>query len=117
MRIPKIYGQSRLENCPFCDKRALTSNSQGVPVCLKHKEKQLNDLKCACGEWLDIRTGKFGPYFVCIRCGNINFRKAMEMNPNAGKENQTENRTESKKQIKAPPPTDTVITSDDVEYF
>ena len=117
MRIPKRYGQSKIDNCPFCNKRALTSNSQGVPVCLEHKGKELNDLKCACGDWLDIRTGKFGPYFVCIRCGNISFRKAMEMNPDLGKEPDNEEKTDNRKQKKALPPKDIVITSDDVEYF
>jgi hypothetical protein len=80
MYIPKRYGQSKVNNCPFCDRQATTQNKQGVPVCIKHKSEYL-DLKCLCGEWLDIRSGKWGPYGVCIRCGNISWSKAMEANP------------------------------------
>lgn len=81
MRIPKRYGQSRIDNCPFCGKVATSKNNQGVPVCHAHKDQNLDDVKCACGEYLDLNDGKWGPYFRCINCGNINFRKAMEMNP------------------------------------
>ncbi len=76
----KQYGQSKIEICPFCDKRATTKNSQGIPVCLAHKNKELKDMKCICGGWLDVRQGKFGAYFYCMNCGNINFKKAMEYN-------------------------------------
>jgi len=79
MRIPKTYGQSKIDTCPFCEKRAVTSNGQGVPVCLNHKTKKLLDVKCICGEWLDIKTGKWGPYFNCINCGNVSFKKGMSM--------------------------------------
>jgi len=76
----KIYGLSKIETCPFCDKNAITVNKQGIPVCQKHKKESLPDMKCVCGEYLDLRTGKYGPYFECMNCGNINFNKAMEMN-------------------------------------
>jgi len=81
MRIPKRYGESRIDNCPFCGKTGVTKNSQGIPVCQSHKNNKLTDLKCACGEWLDIKQGKWGTYFRCMNCGNINFKKAMAMNP------------------------------------
>ncbi len=81
MRIPKRYGQSRIENCPFCGKAGVMKNKQGVPVCLKHKDSYLDGLKCVCGEYLEVRSGKFGAYFTCMNCGNVNFKKAMEMNP------------------------------------
>ncbi|MDP7180154.1 MAG: hypothetical protein QF824_02710 [Candidatus Woesearchaeota archaeon] len=81
MRIPKRYGQSRIDNCPFCEKVSTTKNKQGVPVCQNHKENVLKDLKCVCGEWLDLLEGKWGPYFKCINCGNINFNKGLELNP------------------------------------
>lgn len=80
MYIPKRYGHSKIENCPFCGKQVATKNAQGVPVCIEHKNKNLDNLKCACGSWLDVKSGKFGVYFNCINCGNINFKKAMEMN-------------------------------------
>ncbi|MFC1769070.1 hypothetical protein ACFLZX_04875 [Nanoarchaeota archaeon] len=77
----KIYGQSRVEKCPFCDKIGTLKNKQGLPVCQAHKNKMLMDIKCVCGEYLDIRTGKWGPYFYCNTCGNINLKKGLEMNP------------------------------------
>ena len=80
MRIPKRYGESRIENCPFCGKQATTTSVQGIPVCSKHKEEYI-ELKCACGSWLEVKAGKWGPYFYCINCGNINFKKVMDMYP------------------------------------
>ena len=97
MRIPKRYGQSRIDECPFCGKHAVTENQQGVPVCQKHKEKELLNLKCLCGGWLDVRKGKYGAYFNCMKCGNINFRRGIEMNPDI--ENRTDSvKTENKKE-------------------
>lgn len=81
MRIPKIYGKSRVDTCPFCFKRATVKNAQDIPVCSNPRHKNLTDLKCACGSYLDVKSGKFGPYFFCFKCGNINFRKGLEMNP------------------------------------
>lgn len=80
MYIPKRYGQSRVDNCPFCGKHAFTKNSQDIPVCKDHKGAILNDFKCACGSYLDLRTGKYGAYFNCMNCGNVNFKKALELN-------------------------------------
>lgn len=81
MFFKKVYGQSKTETCPFCGKTAVTSSAQGVPVCIAHKNEELYGFKCVCGENLDIRAGKWGPYFSCINCGNMNFKKAMEVNP------------------------------------
>jgi len=81
MRIPKHYGAYRREECSFCGKPSLTVNSQGVPVCLEHKHKLLDNLKCICGGWLELRSGKWGPYFYCLNCGNINFKRGLELNP------------------------------------
>ncbi|MBW3015250.1 hypothetical protein KY330_02410 [Candidatus Woesearchaeota archaeon] len=76
----KIYGESRVEECPFCDKKAVVVNSQGIPVCGEHKAQYLN-LKCICGETLDVKSGKYGVYFECLTCGNISYRKALSFNP------------------------------------
>lgn len=81
MYIPKRYGQSQISVCPFCEKRAIVMNQQGVPVCASHKNLELGEMKCICGEVLDLREGKWGPYFFCMRCGNVNFRKGLEYNP------------------------------------
>lgn len=83
MYIPKKYGESRVDNCPFCGKISTIKNSQGVLVCRSHKNSKLNNLKCVCGGWLDLNQGKWGPYFHCINCGNKNFKKGLEMNPQA----------------------------------
>lgn len=76
----KTYGSYKTETCPFCSKQATTKNSQGVSVCQKHKELQLNDLKCACGDYLDLKTGKYGIFFSCFHCGSINYNKGLELN-------------------------------------
>ncbi len=80
MRIPKRYGQSKVDACPFCDKPSTGLNGQGVPVCAAHKDAVLGDLKCVCGSFLELREGKWGVFFTCFRCGNINLRKALEFN-------------------------------------
>jgi hypothetical protein len=84
MYIPKRYGESKLEQCPFCGKQATTLNRQKIPVCVAHKDSYLDDLKCACGSYLDTKIGKYGVYFSCMKCGNINMKKALELNPPKG---------------------------------
>ena len=81
MRIPKRYGQSKLEICPFCEKQATTKNKEDIPVCFDHKEERFPELKCQCGDYLEQRSGKYGIYFNCMKCGNINYRKALSLNP------------------------------------
>ena len=78
--IPKRYGQSKIDVCPFCQKQAITKNKQGLPVCIAHKGEMLDGLKCICGSTLDIKSGKFGVFFSCYRCGNMNLKKALEIN-------------------------------------
>lgn len=79
MRMRKVYGQSRQERCYFCDKTALSENSQGLPACKDHKDKVLEDKKCACGEYLDIKKSKWGAFFLCSHCGPISLKKSEEM--------------------------------------
>jgi hypothetical protein len=79
MYIPKRYGQSKIENCTFCDKRGLLKNTQGLIVCSDHRNKVMDDLKCACGNFLELRQGKFGPFYTCMNCGIISIKKAQEM--------------------------------------
>ncbi len=80
MRIPKRYGQSQIPKCPFCKEQAITTNKQKLPVCLRHKESVLQELKCSCGSYLDMKHSKYGPFFVCMRCGPVNLRKALDIN-------------------------------------
>ena len=80
MRGKKVYGQSQITSCIFCGSTATTKNDQKVPVCQKHKGAILNDFKCVCGEYLDIRESKFGMFFTCMRCGTVSLSKALEFN-------------------------------------
>jgi len=117
MYIPKRYGQSKVDSCPFCRKDATTKNKQRVPVCYAHKANILKDLTCFCGDYLELKDGKFGIYFNCTNCGNINIKKALDMNPELGKEPKKEKETEStptinkNKQNKK----EITITSDEVD--
>ena len=134
MYIPKKYGQSKIDRCPFCQKHATNMNSQKVPVCSAHKEQVLDGLKCVCGDTLDILHGKFGVYFSCMRCGNMNLKKVLEVNDvkakirepkesDAGRENKETypRRQENHKETSASKSNNnrTIITvrSDDPRYF
>ncbi len=119
MRIPKHYGESRNSTCPFCTRIATQKNEQGVEVCYQHTKERLEEIKCICGSWLEQLSGKFGPYFNCLKCGNINFKKGLEMKQARGNEPK-----EVKILIEDPVPKrrdgeriETTITTDDVEYF
>ena len=76
----KVYGQSGDSTCLFCGKKATTFNEQKVPVCEDHKTAILNDFKCVCGEYLDIRTSKYGLFFTCMNCGPVSLQKALQLN-------------------------------------
>lgn len=113
MYIPKRYGESGINNCPFCGKISVTKNIQGVPVCKMHKNENLDDLKCVCGEYLDILEGKWGPYFRCMNCGNINFKKGLEMNPQV-KSNQEHDNRQGSKQASGK---EITVTSDQIDFM
>ena len=127
MYIPKRYGQSKVDSCPFCGKIATVKNNQDIPVCHKHKNTPLPDLKCSCNSYLDLRNGKFGAYFHCLNCGNINMKKALALNPDIGKPqtkpqekiiSETETKTAEKKenkQDKQEEKKEITITSDEVD--
>lgn len=66
--------------CPFCSRHATAKNEQQLPVCYQHKKAVLGEMKCACGEYLMMREGKSGVYFVCMNCGNLSANKVFEMN-------------------------------------
>lgn len=80
MYIPKRYGESKVNHCPFCGKAAYSQNKQKIPVCKEHKDKQVTEIRCACGSWLNMKQGKYGTFFTCLNCGAINMKKALEMN-------------------------------------
>ena len=113
MYIPRKYGQSRIDRCPFCQKQATTMNKQSVPVCSSHKQEALGDLKCACGSTLDMMHGKFGIFFSCMKCGSINLKKVLDMNAikpksNSGKTDSINKKNEGKT---------ITVRSDDPRYF
>ncbi len=81
MYIPKRYGESKIDTCPFCSQHARSMNAQGVPVCSTHRKEEFGEMKCVCGEYLEMRSGKFGVFFNCLNCGNLNLRKTLELNP------------------------------------
>ncbi|MBU0457169.1 MAG: hypothetical protein ABH824_00730 [Nanoarchaeota archaeon] len=123
-RFPKrkTYGSYKTTDCPFCGKIATQKNEQGLDVCRLHTKSSLQEIKCTCGKWLEVRSGKFGPYFTCINCGNFNYNKAMEIKnmttPIVPIERKFEeiSHTPKKKMIKENPK-EITITSNDVEYF
>jgi topoisomerase IA-like protein len=75
----KTYGQYQKIICPFCERQATHKNSQGLNVCRHHVNQSLEEIRCLCGSWLELRIGKFGPYFNCLKCGNKSLRKALEI--------------------------------------
>lgn len=121
MYIPKRYGESQVTSCPFCGKQSTAKNKQGVLVCGSHKDTDLEDIKCLCGSWLELRTGKWGPYFNCIKCGNINFKKGLEMRANVKiVAHQTQKKEEVKEVAKEKSkdlPKETTVTAEDIELY
>lgn len=125
-RRQKTYGDYKVSYCPFCEKIATQKNEQGLEVCRLHTKEKIEEIKCTCGSWLETRSGKFGPYFHCFKCGNINYNKGMAM-----KEMTTPIKIDEPKKIipefseykiKKEPIKDkerkeTIISSRDVEYF
>lgn len=78
-KAKKSYGEYKVVKCPFCSRNATLKNEQGLEVCHLHNKEVLEEFKCTCGSWLEVRSGKFGPYFNCMKCGNINYNKGMEI--------------------------------------
>ena len=78
--MKKVYGAYKVLVCPFCGSTASVKNPQGVPTCTKHSKMLLEDMKCLCGAYLDIKEGKFGPFFTCENCGIIRFSRGLEIN-------------------------------------
>jgi hypothetical protein len=77
MYLPKRYGEAKLAMCPFCSRGAYSKNPQGIPVCSDHTTTTVGNVTCSCGQLLDLREGKWGPFFLCVNCGPVNFNKAL----------------------------------------
>ena len=113
MFIPKKYGQSKVDKCPFCQKQATSMNKQNVPVCLSHKDEFLDNLECVCGSTLEMLNGNYGIFFSCMKCGSINLKKVLDMNAikpksNSGKTYSINKKNEGKT---------ITVRSDDPRYF
>ena len=115
MFIPKKYGHSKVDLCPFCEKHATALNKQKVPVCLGHKEETLDELKCACGSALEMLHGKFGVFFSCMSCGNLSLKKAMEFNTIKPKNKSGKNNAPGNNEFKGK--SEITVRSDDPRYF
>ena len=77
----QIYLQRLLGlNTPAYMHLPIAVNAQGFPVCLAHRDAELGEMKCVCGEPLDAQKGKFGVFFTCLNCGPMTARKAFEVN-------------------------------------
>jgi len=131
----KVYGEYKMEYCPFCDRLATNKNDQGIAVCHRHLESVVEEIKCTCGSWLEPRSSKFGRYFNCRNCGNVNNEKAMNIKEMLPTENKLEKPiSEIKKEVpqsdfqraakrentsteKKRERKEITITSHDVEYF
>ena len=112
----KTYGEYKTKNCAFCGRMATQKNEQGVEVCHQHTKEQLPEIKCTCGSWLEQRAGKFGSYFNCLNCGNINYEKAMRMKETMGSSGVKKDEPVKKDYLK-PEPKEITIDSRDPNYF
>ena len=121
-KAKKVYGKSKIVTCSFCGKTATHKSEQGLEVCHAHVGKKLGEIKCTCGTWLEQRVSKFGPYFNCLNCGNLNYNKAMEINALTMKDipkvevQEGKKETRFKKEFRKQPK-EITITANDVDYF
>lgn len=117
----KTYGSYKTFSCPFCHRTGTSKNSQGLDVCKQHINNVLEEIKCTCCRWLEPKSGKFGPYFHCENCGNMNYDKGMKIKemttPFKIERIETKPMASSTSTYSKLKPKETTITSDDVEYF
>ncbi len=117
-KAKKVYGSSKQVICPFCTRIATIKNEQGMEVCHTHAKSILPEIKCLCGSWLEQRSGKFGPYFHCMKCGSMNFARGMDIKQMRGDSKPLPIQKEERQEKKVSPlRTETTITTNDVEYF
>jgi len=120
-RKKKVYGSYKKTTCPFCNRTATKKNEQGLDVCHLHTKNRMQEFKCLCGSWLELKVGKFGSYFNCIKCGNMNYNKGMEIKSTTQKISEEKKDTSLSKPILKKKSIETkkeiTITTNDVDYF
>lgn len=114
-KAKKKYGQSKINQCPFCERQATKKNEEGVDVCHKHVDSSLGDLRCVCKALLELRQGQYGAYFHCTNCGNMNMDKGLKRSTKIIQQQKVVNRPiqKSKPLVKK----EITIRSDDPLYF
>ena len=80
----KVYGQSKSDVCVFCKKTATVENEQGLPTCKDHKHQSMEDKRCVCGEYMDVKKGKWGAFYLCPNCGPKSISKVEETETEQG---------------------------------
>lgn len=116
MRGRKQYGSYQVSACPFCGKSAYAKNKDGVAVCADHKNARIGEMKCACGEFLEQKTGKYGAFFICHNCGPVNMKKALEVNDGINKKQESFN-SRPKQYMKTGSRQEEIVHPDDPRYF
>ena len=116
-KAKKSYGNYKTNYCPFCDRIATHKNNLGLETCQVHLKDSLPEIKCLCGSWLEQKSGKFGHYFNCQNCGNINLRKGLEFKEVTSEKIVTETKKSIPDKIILKEKKEITITSDDLEYF
>ena len=116
-KAKKQYGNYREANCPFCGKIATQKNTQGLEVCRLHTKELMEEIRCSCGSWLESRSGKFGPYFHCLKCGNVPYKKGMELKGMINILVDDEKKNLNKQLFTSEKKKETTISTDDVEFF
>lgn len=117
-KLKKQYGNYKVLTCSFCARTATQQTEQGVEVCHKHTHETVDEIKCTCGSWLELRSGKFGPYFNCINCGNLNYQKGMEIKEITMRNSSKEPvKTESQKVSEHRKSREITISTNDPQYF
>ncbi len=111
----KTYGSYRTAACPFCGAAAYSKNKQGVPVCAKHKNASMGEMKCVCGEYVEQKEGKWGVFFVCPNCGPVNMNKILSVNEVKDESKSKHDKYAEKRNVDGR--TETVVRSDDPLYF
>lgn len=77
----KIYGSYQVDKCFFCGSNAYKKTIQGFPTCKKCGDQEVKDPKCpSCGGALDIKTSKYGVFFLCLDCGPVSLAKYKKFN-------------------------------------